>query len=133
MIPKQLKPSIDTGNPEQDTRTQQILEIVITALEDMKAVDTVVLDVHDKTSITDLMVIASGNSERHVKSLADSVVEKAKLAGFRPIGTEGEQHGEWVLVDLADVVVHVMLPRVRDFYKLEQLWSVGDLESAGPG
>ena len=121
---------IDTGRPEQDARVHQLLDVVLAALEDMKAIDAQVLDVHDKTSITDLMVIASGNSERHVKSLAESVVEKAKQAGFRPIGTEGEQHGEWVLVDLADVVVHVMLPRVRDFYKLEQLWSVGDLESA---
>ena len=122
---------IDTGHPEQDARSQQLLDTVIAALEDMKAVDPVVLDVHDKTSITDVMVIAGGNSERHVKSLADSVVEKCKHAGFKPLGTEGEQHGEWVLVDLGDVVVHVMVPALRDFYKLEQLWSVGDLESTG--
>jgi ribosome-associated protein len=70
------------------------------------------------------MVLASGNSDRHVRSIADRVVERAKAAGFRPIGVEGERDGEWVLVDLNDVLVHVMLPRVREFYGLEELWDV---------
>jgi len=91
----------------------------------MKAVNVKVLDVRGLTDIADLMIIASGNSDRHVRSIADRVVEKAKAAGFRPLGTEGERDGEWVLVDLQDVVVHVMLPRVREFYGLEHLWDAG--------
>jgi len=91
----------------------------------MKAVNVKVLDVRGLTDIADVMIIASGNSDRHVRSIADRVVEKAKAAGFRPLGTEGERDGEWVLVDLQDVVVHVMLPRVREFYGLEYLWDAG--------
>jgi ribosome-associated protein len=96
---------------------------VVTALEDLKARDIVVLDVRRVTSITDCMVVASGTSDRHVRSLAESLVEKCKEAGHRPLGVEGLKQGEWVLVDLQDCVVHVMLPRVRDFYNLEKLWS----------
>jgi len=77
------------------------------------------------TDIADTMVIASGNSDRHVRSIAERIVERAKAAGFRPLGTEGERDGEWVLVDLQDVLVHVMLPRVREFYGLERLWEGG--------
>ena len=96
-----------------------------TALDDMKAVNVRVLDVRGLTDIADTMVIASGNSDRHVRSIAERVVEKAKAAGFRPLGTEGARDGEWVLVDLQDIVVHVMLPRVREFYGLESLWDGG--------
>jgi ribosome silencing factor RsfS/YbeB/iojap len=95
---------------------------VTTALDDMKAINVRVLDVRGLTDIADTMVIASGNSDRHVRSIAERVVEKAKAAGFRPLGTEGARDGEWVLVDLQDIVVHVMLPRVREFYALESLW-----------
>ena len=88
----------------------------------MKAVNVKVMDVRKVTDVADCMVLASGNSDRHVRSIADKVVEKAKAAGFRPMGMEGQRDGEWVLVDLNDVIVHVMLPRVREFYGLEGLW-----------
>ena len=101
-----------------------LVKTAIAALEDMKAVDIKVLDVRDVTDVADCMIIASGNSDRHVKSIADRVVERAKQAGFRPFGMEGEQGGEWVLVDLNDVIVHVMQAKVREFYALESLWDV---------
>jgi ribosome-associated protein len=99
---------------------------VLKALDDLKAKDVREIDVRGKTSITDLLVVASGTSTRHVKSLADEVVRFAKQSGVPPIGVEGQREGEWVLVDLGDIVVHVMLPRVREFYGLERLWTVGD-------
>jgi len=108
-----------------------VLEGVVTgALDDMKAVNVKVLDVRGLTDIADTMIIASGNSDRHVRSIADRVVEKAKEAGYRPLGIEGEREGEWVLVDLQDVIVHVMLPRVREFYGLERLWDTSGSASA---
>ena len=100
-------------------------EVVLAALADMKAVDVRAIDVRGFTDITDTMVVASGTSDRHVKSIADRVLQRCKEAGFRPFGTEGERDGEWVLVDLQDVVLHVMLPRVRQFYALEKLWEGG--------
>lgn len=101
-----------------------LLLLVEKALSDMKAVNVTVLDVRGLTDVADSMIIASGNSDRHVKSIADNVVMEAKRAGFRPMGVEGERDGEWALVDLQDVVVHVMLPRVREFYRLENLWDI---------
>lgn len=103
-------------------KTEALVELVVDALEDLKAQDIRVIDVREKTPIMDVLVIASGTSSRHVKALADSVVLRAKEANLQPLGIEGEAAAEWVLVDLADVVVHVMLPRVRDFYNLEKLW-----------
>ena len=88
--------------------------------------ELVEIDVRGKTSVTDHLVIASGTSTRHVKSIADEVVRHAKRLDCMPLGVEGEREAEWVLVDLGDVVVHVMLPRVREFYALERLWTVGD-------
>lgn len=99
-----------------------LVRTVTNALDDMKAVNVKVLDVRQVTDVSDCMVLASGNSDRHVRSIADRVVEQAKARGFRPIGVEGQRDGEWVLVDLNDVLVHVMLPRVREFYGLEELW-----------
>lgn len=104
--------------------SEQLSELVIDALEDMKGVDIVRLDVSDMTTVTDYMVVASGTSKRHVQALAEAVAEKAKAAGHRPIGIEGEEGGEWILLDLGDTLVHVMLPRVREFYNLEKLWSL---------
>ncbi|MGB5307106.1 MAG: ribosome silencing factor [Gammaproteobacteria bacterium] len=113
------------------SREDRLLEIVIDALEDLKGVDLRVLDVRAQTSITDLMVIVSGTSTRHVKALADNVTLKAKANGFTALGVEGEQGSEWVLIDLGDVVVHVMMPAIREFYALEKLWSMGDRDDAG--
>jgi ribosome-associated protein len=103
---------------------ESIRDLVVTTLEDMKAFDIATLDVRGKTSITDYFVIASGNSDRHVRSSAEAVAFQAKQAGQPPIGTEGLQEGEWALIDLNGVVVHIMQPRVRDFYQLERLWNV---------
>jgi ribosome-associated protein len=105
-------------------QTEQLKTTAIQALEDLKGTDISEYDVREMTSITDVMLIASGTSDRHVKSLADAVVMACKKAGVAPLGVEGEREGEWVLVDLGDVVLHVMQPRIREFYALEKLWTV---------
>ncbi len=104
--------------------------VVTAALDDMKANDIKVLDLRGLTDIADTMIIASGNSDRHVRSIADRVVERVKQAGMRPLGVEGEREAEWVLVDLNDVIVHVMLPRIREFYGLERLWEAPDAHAS---
>ena len=104
--------------------SEALTDLVVDALDDVKARDIVRLDVRDVTTVTDFMVVASGTSNRHVKALVDNVAEKAKAAGHRAIGIEGEEGGEWVLLDLQDTLVHVMLPKVREFYNLEKLWSI---------
>ncbi|AEQ95839.1 protein of unknown function superfamily [Xanthomonas oryzae pv. oryzicola BLS256] len=103
-----------------------LLATVREAVEELKAKDVVEIDVRGKSSVCDYMVVVSGTSTRHVKSIADEVVKFAKRLEVMPLGVEGEREAEWVLVDLGDVVVHVMLPRVREFYALERLWTVGD-------
>jgi len=105
--------------------SDKLSALIVTALEDVKAMDIVTLDVREMTSVTDTMIIASGTSNRHVKALIENVADKTREAGQRPIGIEGEEGGEWVLLDLQDAVVHVMLPKVREFYNLEKLWSFG--------
>jgi ribosome silencing factor RsfS/YbeB/iojap len=99
--------------------------VIMGALDDMKALEVRVLDVRGLTDIADYMVIASGTSDRHVRSVAQRVVEKTKEAGYRPHGCEGLQDGDWVLIDLHEMIVHIMLPRVREFYGLEKLWDMG--------
>lgn len=103
--------------------SEQLRDLAIAALEDIKGQDIKVYDVMNKSSVTDIMVFASGTSSRQVKALAHNVSDKAKEAGVRPLGIEGDDSGEWVLVDLGDVVVHVMQPSIREFYNLEKLWS----------
>ena len=117
---------MSTARTNKSVTTATLRKSVIDALEELKAKDVREIDVRGKTSIADLLVIASGTSARHVKSIADEVSKFAKKAGVMPLGVEGEQEGEWVLVDLGDVIVHVMLPRIREFYGLERLWTVGD-------
>jgi len=107
--------------------------IVTTALDDMKAVNVKVLDVRGLTDIADTLIIASGTSDRHVRSIAERVVEQVKAAGTRPYGVEGARDGEWVLVDLHEIIVHVMLPRVREFYGLERLWEAPPQVEAAAG
>ena len=104
--------------------SEQLCELIIDALEDVKANDIVKLDVRELTTVTDYMVVASGTSNRHVRALAEAVADKSREAGHRPAGIEGEDGSEWVLLDLGDALVHVMLPRVREFYNLEKLWSL---------
>ena len=117
---------IKTRLPDPPPSVDALLASVRTAVEEIKAKDVVEIDVRGRTSVTDHMVIVSGTSTRHVKSIADEVVRFAKKLGAMPLGVEGEREAEWVLVDLGDVIVHVMLPRVREFYALERLWTVGD-------
>ena len=117
---------IKTSLPNPPPPVETLLKTVHAAVEELKAKDVVEIDVRGKSSVCDYMVIASGTSTRHVKSVADEVVRFAKRLDVMPLGVEGEREAEWVLVDLGDVVVHVMLPRVREFYALERLWSVGD-------
>jgi ribosome-associated protein len=108
-----------------DEHVDRLLATVLAAMEDMKAVDVRVIDVRGLTSITDIMIIASGTSTRHIKAIADNVELEAKQIGVQALGVEGEKGSEWILIDLADVVVHVMMPEIREFYALEKLWSVG--------
>jgi ribosome-associated protein len=115
----------ETKNPSPLTSAQEVaacLEVVRLALADVKAQNIVELDVRGMSNVSDVLVVASGTSTRHVKALARNVADECKKAGFRPIGVEGETDAEWILVDLGLVVVHVMLPTARSFYDLESLW-----------
>ena len=112
------------ANRDAAARAAALKAVVINALDDMKALEIKVLDVRGLTDVADTMVIASGTSDRHVRSVAQKLVEKTKAAGFRPHGVEGQQDSDWVLIDLNEMIVHVMLPRVREFYGLEKLWDM---------
>lgn len=111
-------------------QVEELRDLVVKTLEEMKAQDIKILDVRGKTSITDILVIASGTSNRHVKATAETVAFKAKEAGETPLGSEGLDEGEWALIDLNGVVVHVMQAKVRDFYQLERLWEM-DIPATG--
>jgi ribosome-associated protein len=118
-VPAAAKKAARPGSGKSSLRS-----VILAALDDMKALEVKILDVRGLTDIADYMVIASGTSDRHVRSVSQRVVEKAKQAGFRPHGVEGQQDGDWVLIDLHEMIVHVMLPRVREFYGLEKLWDM---------
>ena len=113
-------------------QTEQLIEKVQTILDDMKARDLVLIDVKGKSSVTDYMIIVSGTSRRHVLSMADEVLQKVKELGIKPMGSEGQEGGDWVLVDLGDIVVHVMMPDARSFYDLERLWRYSTEEATTP-
>lgn len=102
--------------------TEELATAIVTALDDLKAIDIQVLDVRDMTSFTDTMIIASGRSDRQVKALANGVIDTAKERGIRPLGVEGLP-SEWILVDLGDAIAHIMHPTARAYYQLEKLWS----------
>jgi ribosome-associated protein len=104
--------------------TEALAGFAVAVLEDMKAQDVCLLDVRHLTSLMDFMIVATGRSDRHVRAISNELVDRSKQAGFKPLGVEGEEAGEWVLVDLTDVVVHVMLKRVREFYNIETLWEM---------
>ena len=110
---------------------EQLRDLVISTLEDLKAIDIQQIDVSGQNPLTDLFVVASGNSSRHVKSMAENLVVKAKAAGCQPLGVEGQRQAEWVLVDLNDVIVHLMLPQTRAFYNLEKLWEASSQQRGG--
>lgn len=103
---------------------KQLTVIVNEALEEVKGKDIITIDVTDITAVMDTVIVVSGSSNRQVKALANAVIEASKKAGFQPLGVEGMDEGEWVLVDLVDIVIHIMQPASRDFYELEKLWSV---------
>jgi len=111
-----------TNSKPADLQTEATRKMALQALDALKADNIVLLDVSEIASFTDYMIFASGSSTRHVNAIAGSVIEAAKAAGKPPLGVEGEEVGEWVLVDLGDAIVHVMLPDVRQYYELEKLW-----------
>jgi len=116
---------MDLNDQQQiEQQDQRLIAIVESALEDMKAREVVTIDVRGRSSVTDYMVVASGTSKRHVASVAQEVLDQLKAEGVQPIGVEGQNVGDWVLVDVGSVIVHVMMPDARDFYDIERLWSV---------
>jgi ribosome-associated protein len=113
---------LNTQTARDELTTDQLQQLVVSSLEDFKATDIHVIDVSGTNPLTERMVIASGNSTRHVKSMAENLIINTKKANNPPLGVEGAREGEWVLVDLNDVIVHLMLPQSRAFYNLEKLW-----------
>lgn len=121
-----------TNRQNQDELSfEQLRDLVLNALEDFKAIDIHQIDVRGQNPLTDLFVVASGSSLRHIRSMADNLVLRAKEAGVPPIGIEGDRQSEWVLVDLNDIIVHLMLPQTRAFYNLEKLWEASSQQRSG--
>lgn len=116
------------GGNSPATPAEELRDLVVSALEDLKAIEINTIDVRGQNPLTDLFVVASGTSSRHVKSMADKVIVKAKEQGCQPLGVEGYNQGEWVLVDLNDVILHLMLPQTRAFYNLEKLWEMSEAQ-----
>jgi ribosome-associated protein len=111
--------------PRKPKRSSKALvALIVEVLDDLKATNVVSIDVRHLTSITDTMIVASGRSDRHVRAIADAIVERCRADGYSAIGVEGTEGGEWVLIDLADAIVHVMQPKTRDFYDIEKLWDI---------
>lgn len=108
---------------------KKTIDVILKVLEDAKALDVIVFEVSKLTSISDYMIIASGRSSRQVNSMAEKVVEAAKENGLKPLGTEGKTEGDWVLVDLGDIIVHIMHPDTREYYQLEKLWSAETIDA----
>ena len=124
IAPRSKRKRTTPASKKTRTGPGTLIKIAVAALADMKAVNVKVLDVRRLTDVTDTMIVATGNSDRHVKSIADRLIERCREAGHRAYGVEGQREGEWVLVDLQDLIVHVMLPRIREFYGLEKLWDL---------
>ena len=118
-------------SPRDDLSFEQLRDLVTAALEDFKAIDIQHIDVSGQNPLTDMFVIASGSSVRHIKSMADNLIVKSKEAGIQPLGVEGDRQAEWVLVDLNDIIVHLMLPQTRAFYNLEKLWEASSQQRSG--
>ena len=104
--------------------TIELLKVIETVLDEKKAINYTLIDVKGRTSITDYMIVVTGTSSRHLKSLSDYVTEKVKECGLKPLGVEGDQGSDWVLLDLGDIIVHIMTQQARDYYQLEKLWSL---------
>lgn len=115
----------------EDLSSDELRALVLSCLEDLKSVDVQVIDVRGRSSLTDTLIIASGNSTRHLKGMAEKVIQRAKERGVPPLGIEGERDAEWILVDLNDVIVHLMLPQTRAFYNLEKLWQASAGQRSG--
>lgn len=111
--------------------SEKILKVVANALDDIKAKDIITLNVKGLTSITDVIIVCSGTSTRHVKAIKDRILEYSAKEKIKPLGVEGEQEGEWVLVDLNEVIIHIMMPEIRSFYQLEKLWDIEPKKTKG--
>ncbi len=114
---------VQLANSRNDMKVKALETLIIDTLHDIKATDIVVIDVKQLTDIADYMIVCTGNSSRHVKSIANRIIENVKQQQCRPLGIEGEDDGEWILIDLCDIIVHIMQPKTRLFYSLEKLWS----------